>query len=90
MLESVDLVKSFILRKLVSLGKIGGSHTVIFNLEKGLPNHLRCNKKGRKIINQAIKELINDGFLLTKPSTGEIHVSINPHKLVDIKKILVL
>ncbi|PIU21422.1 MAG: hypothetical protein COT15_02445 [Candidatus Diapherotrites archaeon CG08_land_8_20_14_0_20_34_12] len=88
MLESVDLVKSFILRKLISLGKIGGSHTVIFNLERGLPNHLRSNKKGRKIIDQAIKELINDGFLLTKPSTGEIHVSVNPHKIPDIKKIL--
>lgn len=88
MLRETVFIKRFILRKLISLGKVGGSHTVIFNLEKGLPNHLRSSKKGRKAIKQAIKELTNEGFLLSKPSTGEQHVSINPRKIKEIKELL--
>ena len=83
-------IKRFILRKLINLGKVGGSHTDIFNLDKGLPNHIRSNRKGQKAIKQAIKELINDGFLLSKQSTNQQHVSINPSKIKEIKEFLEL
>ncbi|MBI2597587.1 MAG: hypothetical protein HYW50_00135, partial [Candidatus Diapherotrites archaeon] len=84
--DSVIFIKKFILRKLVNLGKIGGSHTVVFNLSKGLPENIRSNKKGQKAIKEAIKELINEGFLLAKQSTGEQHVSVNPRKIKEIKE----
>ena len=77
MLREVPSIKRFILRRLVNLGKVGGAHTSIFNLGKGLPSHIRSNKKGQKAIKQAVKELINERFLLSKPSTGEQHVSVN-------------
>lgn len=88
MSNEVLLIKRFILRKLIDIRKIGGAHTSVFNLSKGLPNHIRSNKKGQKAIKQAIKELINERFLLSKPSTGEQHVSINPRKLKEIKEFL--
>ena len=88
MAEEVVFIKQFILRKLVNIGKIGGSYTAVFNLSKGLPNHIRSNRKGQKEIEQAIKELINDGFLLSKQSTNEQHVSINPRKIREIKEFL--
>lgn len=88
MSENVTAIKKFILRKLTNLGKIGGSHTAVFNLSKGLPENIRSNKKGQKEIKQTIKELINENFLLSKPSTGEQHVSINPRKINEIKELL--
>ena len=84
-------IKLVILRKLIRMKKIGGAHTELKNLIlKGLSNSLLANKKGKKIINKAIKDLIQNGILLTKPSTGEIHVSINPRKLKEINKLLSL
>jgi len=88
MLDDVFNIKLFILRKLINLGKIGGSHTAIYNLSKGLPDNIRNNKKGQKAIDQAIKELLNTSFLLSKPSTGEPHISINPRKIKEIKELL--
>jgi len=88
--KDVGFIKNFILRKLINLGKIGGAHTSVFNLSKGLPNHIRGNKQGQKELKQAIKELINENLLLSKPSTGEQHVSINPRKIKEIKEILKL
>lgn len=90
MSKNVGFIKNFILRKLINLGKVGGAHTSVFNLSKGLPNHIRGNKKGQKVIKQAIKELINESLLLSKPSTGEQHVSINPRKIREIRELLKL
>ena len=59
------IMKRF-LRKLVNLNIWGGRHTEIKNLQKSLPDHLRGTKEHK----QAIKELINKGFLNVKPSTG--------------------
>ncbi|MBN2127235.1 MAG: hypothetical protein JW703_02465 [Candidatus Diapherotrites archaeon] len=87
-MSEVIFIKKFMLRKLVSLGKIGGAHTSFFNLNKGLPNHIRSNKKGQKEIKQAIDELIKNNFLLSKQSTNEQHVSINPRKIKEIKEFL--
>jgi len=88
--NNVEFIKNFILRKLINLGKIGGAHISVFNLNKGLPNHIRGNKKGQKEIKEAIKELINENLLLSKPSTGEQHISINPRKIREIKEFLKL
>lgn len=86
--EEIVFVKRFMLRKLANLGKFGGAHTALDNLSKGLPMHFRSSKRGQKTIKEAIKQLINDGFLLSKPSTGEPHVSINPRKIKEIKEFL--
>ena len=77
------IMKRF-LRKLLNLNIWGGRHTEIRNLQKALPDHLRGTKEHK----QAIKELINKGFLNVKPSTGELHVSLNSHKQKEIFEFL--
>ena len=77
------IMKRF-LRKLVNLNIWGGRHTEIRNLQKALPDHLRGIKEHK----QAIKELINRGFLNVKPSTGELHVSLNSHMQKEIFEFL--
>ena len=72
------------LRKLINLGILGGRHTEIKNLQKALPAHIR----GTKDMKKAIKELINMEFLNVKPSTGELHVSLNSHKQKEIYDFL--
>ncbi|MFH1225372.1 MAG: hypothetical protein V1676_06245 [Candidatus Diapherotrites archaeon] len=80
--------KRYMLRKLINMGKIGGAHTALQNLERGMPLHLRSSRKGLKAIRQAVKELLNEGMLLAKPSTGETHVSINPRKVKEAEELL--
>ena len=77
------IMKRF-LRKLVNLNIWGGRHTEIKNLQKALPDHLRGTKEHKK----AIKELVNLGFLNIKPSTGELHISLNSHKQKEIFEFL--
>lgn len=85
--EILDVMKIFIL-KLIRMKKIGGSHTEMKNLTKGLSLHYTLTKQGQKKIKKAIKELVNRQFLLIKPSTGEEHVSINPSKIKEIQEFL--
>ncbi|MGV8152464.1 MAG: hypothetical protein ACP5OG_05265 [Candidatus Nanoarchaeia archaeon] len=77
------IIKRF-LRKLMNLNMWGGKHTEIKNLQKALPDHLR----GTKEMKEAIKDMVNLGFLILKPSTGEIHVSLNPHKQKEMYDFL--
>ena len=72
------------LRKLINLNMWGGKHTESKNLLKAIPKHLR----GEKITNEAIKELNKSGFLLSKPSTGETHISLNPKMKKEISQFL--
>ncbi|MFO8016267.1 MAG: hypothetical protein R6U32_04130 [Candidatus Woesearchaeota archaeon] len=64
--------------------KWGDSHTEEKNLTKGLPSHLAGSKTTKK----AIKELYQLGFLLSKKSTGETHVSLNPRMMKEIFRFL--
>ena len=63
---------------------MGRKHTEIKNLQKALPDHLRGTKEHKN----AIKELVNLSFLNVKPSTGELHISLNTHKLKEIYEFL--
>lgn len=72
------------LRKLINLDMWGGKHTESKNLLKALPKHLR----GEKITDDAIKEIYKLEFLVSKPSTGEVHISLNPKKKKDICEFL--
>lgn len=78
----------FILVKLNNMGKFGGAHTSLRNITRGLPSSIASNNAGRKLIEKAIKELINKNFLLAKSSTGEIHISLNPRKVKEIRDFI--
>ncbi len=77
------IMKRF-LRKLINLNIWGGRHTELKNLQKSLPSHLRGTREHKK----AIKELIKKEFLNVKPSTGELHVSLNSRKQKEILEFL--
>lgn len=72
------------LRKLLNLDMWGGKHTESKNLLKALAKHLR----GEKVTEDAIKELNKLEFLISKPSTGEVHISLNPRNRKEIFEFL--
>ena len=84
----LNLIKRIILESLVTPPRWGGRHTEIRNLKKGFPSHISNSKEGQKSIDRAIKELINDSWLLFKKSTGELHVSLNPRMKKEIMEFL--
>ena len=84
----LNLIKRIILESLVTPPRWGGRHTEIRNIKKGFPSNISNSKKGQKLIDRAIKELINDSWLLFKKSTGELHVSLNPHMKKEIMEFL--
>ncbi len=82
--ETKEVIMIRFLRKLTNLNMWGGKHTEIKNLLKALPKHLR----GEKVTDEAMKELFRLEFLFSKPSTGEIHISLNPRKKKEISEFL--
>lgn len=79
-MEKEEIVKA-LLRKLVYLGKWGGSHTSFDNLPKGFPTHLRGEVK------DIAKELIKKNFLLSKPTSYGLEVSLNLDKKKEIEEL---
>ena len=86
--EEERLIIWHILTRLRNMRKWGGAHSELKRVIKSLPTHLRESKKGRKQVNEAIKSMVNYGFLLIKPSTQELHVSLNPRKVKEISEFL--
>ena len=84
MVNEIEGVIFAIISKLIRMRMWGGKHTEIRNLHKGLPENLISSKQGKKLLEKAIKELMKRDFLITKPSTGEIHISLNPKKIKEI------
>jgi len=76
-----ETIKAAILFKLFRRGKIGGAHTELRNATKGM-------KEERKIMKKAVEELNKEGFLIAKPSTGETHISLNAHRIKEIKEYI--
>ena len=77
-----EQVKCFIVKKLFQHGYVGGRHTDIENLKKGLPSHFKGDVK------DAAKELINEEILIPKPTSYGLHVSLNPRKREEIDNYL--
>lgn len=77
-----EQLKGFIVKKLFQHGYIGGRHTDIENLKKGLAGHVKGDAK------EAAKELIKEEILIPKPTSYGLHVSLNPHKREEIDKYL--
>ena len=75
-------LKKIILRKLYRHRIIGGKHTAIDHLTKGLPKHVVGNAK------EAVNQLIKQRLLLTKNTSYGLQVSLNPEKIDEITKII--
>jgi len=77
----MEELKIHILRKLYRHTYIGRRHMAVIDLQKGLPKEKRVMKD----IKQAIKELINEGYLILQHTD---RVSINPRMLKEVKEII--
>lgn len=74
--------KGFIVKKLFHHGYVGGRHTDIENLQKGLPSHFKGDSK------KAAKELIKEEILISKQTSYGHHVSLNHRKRAEIERYL--
>lgn len=74
-------VRRYILRKLLHLRKTSRSRTTeVINLLKGLPR----SSWGTKEAKRAVKDLIKEELLLTKPTNHGLCAFINREKIKDI------
>lgn len=88
--KEIKNIMWLILNKLNRMDKWGHAHTALRNITKGLPMRYTVTSHGKKLIQKAIKELAGRQIVMAKPSTGEIHVSLNPRKTKEIKEFLAL
>ncbi len=77
-----EQLKGFIVKKLFHHGFIGGRHTDMENLKKGLPSHCKGDVK------EAARELIREEILIPKPTSYGFHVSLNPRKRREMEEYL--
>ena len=77
-----DRVKARILLHLRKKRVIGGAHTNYDTLKRGFPKHLG------KEVESAAKQLIKDGWLITKPTSYGLQVSLNKEKLMEIESFI--
>ncbi len=80
--DDEDKIKATLLYRLRKRKIIGGSHTHFDTLTKGFPSHLG------KDIKKIAKQLIKDSFLLTKPASYGLQVSLNKNKIQEIEQFI--
>jgi len=82
MTHDEDKIKATILYNLRRKKIIGGVHTHYDTLKRGFPSHLG------KDIEKVAKKLIKEGFIITKPTSYGLQVSLNKERLADIEEII--
>lgn len=78
----MDIYQKALLEKLYKLRYIGGRHTSEDNVVKGFPKHERGELK------KALKELIKAGYVIPKPTSYGLEVSLNPRMIKEIRRLL--
>ncbi len=82
-MDTLLVIKKFIVRKLYRKRMWLHKHTNINNLPKGLPNELRSSKE----VKNSIEELLKEQLLLSKPTHYGLEVSLNPKKRKEIEEL---
>ncbi len=80
--DNEDKIKATILYHLRRKKVIGGVHTPFDTLRRGFPGHLGGE------VNKVAKELIKEGFIITKPAPYGLQVSLNKEKLNEIENFI--
>ncbi len=91
-MDEINTIKKLMLQKLVRANMWGGKHTPIDFVKKGIPEHYRNTHKGIKVVESAVKDLANSGWIIiqmkrTGKGSGE-HISLNPRMVAEIKQFL--
>lgn len=79
---SDDELKAMVLHKLAKRRKWSESHTAFENVAKGVPPHLKGKLK------DSAEELIKEGFLIVKPTSYGLQISLNVERSAEIKSII--
>jgi hypothetical protein len=82
-----DEIKAKLLFALARHRKWGESHTAYENMTKQFRSQ-SLGKEGMKMADKMAGELIREGFVLKKPTNYGLHVSLNPRKSQEIKKMI--
>ena len=77
-----EKIKATLLYHLRRKKVIGGRHTGFDTLKKGFPSHLG------KDVKKIAEKLVKDGFLITKPTSYGLQVSLNKDKLREIEDFI--
>lgn len=80
---SDDQIKALILFKLHKRGNWGASHTAFDNLKKGFKDE-DLGKHAAKRVDKMAKELVRQGWVVTKPTHYGEQVSLNPRAHEEI------
>ncbi len=78
----VTEIETVVLEKLYRHSYIGGRHTAVESLEKGLPQHLKGEVK------KTVKNLTREGWIIQKPTSYGLQVSLNPRMIPEVERIL--
>ena len=76
---SDDEIKAGILFKLHRRGNWGASHTAFDNLQKGFKDS-DLGRHGAKRVDELARELIRQGWIIRKPTSYGLQVSLNPRE----------
>ena len=79
-----EQIKAHILKKLFDLRCWMGKHTSIHNMQKGLPGHARDSR----VISKVVSELIQEEWVLSKPTHYGLELSLNIAKKKEIEEYL--
>lgn len=79
---SQEVIKARLLYHLRRKEVIGNVHTHFDTLKRGFPTHLG------KEVEKIAKELIKEGFLIAKPTSYGLQVSLNKDKLEEIEEFI--
>lgn len=77
-----DKIKATLLYHLRRKKIIGGVHTPFDTLKKGFPSHI-----GRDV-EKIARELIKEGFLVTKPASYGLQISLNKERIAEIEEFI--
>jgi len=75
-------MKSWILNKMKRKRWIGGRHTDVKNIRKGVPPNFYVQ------IDDLVKELIKEGIIILKVTEYGKHVSLNPRLMKEINEFV--
>jgi len=78
-----EKIKATILYNLRRKRVIGNVHTHFDTLKRGFPSHIG------KDIEKIARQLIKDGWILTKPTSYGLQVSLNKVKLKEIEEFII-
>ncbi|MBI4451673.1 hypothetical protein HY642_06885 [Candidatus Woesearchaeota archaeon] len=75
-------IKAIILRKMFDRRIIGEKHTAFEHVMSGIPRHLAGDAK------EAAIQLIRQGFIIVKPTSYGLQISLNPERMAEIRNII--